>query len=471
MSSSETETNIGPEPWQQLELIVDSGNVEHLEAFLNILPPGEMTYTIARLEDEHRKRLLSMINPEMAADLLEHLEDEHAADVLEELPEASAAAIVDEMDSDDQADVLGEMDEQEQEAILEKMAPEEAADARRLLAYEPDCAGGLMATEFLVYTGDRTTRDVIADMKLKADSYAEVDVQYIHVLDADGHLTGVVRLRDLVLAPEGDSLETIMIKQPRTIKVDADLEYLEDIFDRYDFRGAPVVDEQDKLIGIIYRSAIEEALGERAEEQLMRFGGIIGGEELRSMPTVSRTARRLAFLVPNCILLLLSVSIIALYEDVIEQTTALAVFLPLVVGLSGSAGNQAVAVSIRELALGLVRSQDVTRVLLKEIKVGLFNGIIIGAGLVLLVTLFKADLSLGLFQADFSLGLVVGITFAVTSVVATALGGIIPLVLRSIRLDPAMASGPVVTTLVDMCGFFVLLNLAQVLIKSAPVVG
>jgi len=459
MTLSDTQADIGPEPWEQLELIVDSGNVEHLEAFLNLLPPEETTYTISHLEDEHRKRLLSMISPDMAADILEHLEDEHAADVLEELSEASAAAIVDEMDSADQADVLGEMEPSEQEAILEKMAPEEAADARRLLAYEPDTAGGLMLTEYLAYTQDRSADDVILDLKQNSEHYDEYDVQYVYVLNDDQKPLGVVRLRDLVLAPYSTSLKSIMIESPVVVKVDTSLDDLEDIFDRYDFRGAPVVDEADRVVGVVFRAAVEEALGERAEEQLMRFGGIIGGEELRSMPTGTRTFRRLAFLVPNCLLLLLSVSIIALYEDVIQQATALAVFLPLVVGLSGSAGNQAVAVSIRELALGLLRGRDTMHVFSKEITVGLVNGLLIGAGLVLLA---------GLLREDMSLGFVVGISFALTSVVATVLGGVVPLILRASRLDPAMASGPVVTTLVDMCGFFALLNLAQLMMDVTP---
>ncbi len=134
-------------PWDQVEQIVESGNAEHIEAFLQLLPPGEVAYTISRLDEQHRTRLLAMVDPEIAADLMEHLADEHAADLIEELPAEQAAAIVDEMDSDDQADVLGEMDEDDAAAILEKMDPQEAAHARRRTRYAPHTARRRMVTQ------------------------------------------------------------------------------------------------------------------------------------------------------------------------------------------------------------------------------------------------------------------------------------------------------------------------------------
>lgn len=453
MAESHTHAEISPEPWDQLELIVDSGNGDHLEAFLVLLPPGDVAYTISRLDDDCRNRLFSIVRPEFAADVLEHLEDEHAADVIEDLPAEKAAAIVDELDSDDQADIIMEMDADDAAAILDRMDPEEAEDVRRLVTYDPETAGGIMRTEYLAFPRGTHIDDVIAELRTKSEEYEEYDVAYVYVVGDESKLVGLVRLRNLVLSPPGATLESVMVDEPVVLIDDDGIDEVEDAFDRSpNIRSAPVTDADGHLVGVVSKSSMQEAIGERAEEEFMRFGGIVAGEELRSMPTMSRTLRRLAYLGPNTVALLMSATVIYLYEDVIDQVTALAVFLPVVVGLSGSCGNQAVAVTIRELSLGLARPSDISRILFKEVGVGLFNGLLIGVflGVVAWIT-----------RGSPMLGVIVGVTFGFTSVFATCLGGIVPLILRAMKLDPAMASGPIVTTLVDICGFFLLLNLAQ----------
>ncbi|MEE9212460.1 MAG: magnesium transporter [Phycisphaeraceae bacterium] len=445
-------------PWDQVEQIVESGNAEHIEAFLQLLPPGEVAYTISRLDEQHRTRLLAMVDPEIAADLMEHLADEHAADLIEELPAEQAAAIVDEMDSDDQADVLGEMDEDDAAAILEKMDPQEAADARRLSRYAPDTAGGVMVTEYVSYFDHQLVDDVLDDLRRNAKKYAEYDVHYMYVINDLGKLLGVVRLRELVLAPGNAALTSVMKREPVSARVDTPVQELEDVFDHYNFTAVPVVDPQDRLVGVVHHAAVEEAHGEASDKALLRFGGIIAGEEFRTMPAATRSVRRLAFLIPNILLLLISVSVIALFEEsTIKRVTALAIFLPLVAGLAGNAGNQAVAVSIRELSLGLVKPIDLTRVLFKEAGVGMINGLVLGL-IVLLIA--------WAWQDDAYLGLVVGGAIPLTIVIAAALGGTIPLMLKGLKIDPAMASGPILTTCVDLFAFLSVLSLAYLMLHK-----
>jgi magnesium transporter len=338
---SEQTVNIAP--WEQLDRIIDSDNVEHLETFLHLLPPEDTAYTLSHLEEEQLSKLILSVRPELAAQLIMHLADAQAADVIEELPPQPAAAIVDELGSDDQADVLAGMDAQDAEAILTHMDPQEAADARRLVEHEPDTAGGIMITEYLAFTTDRSVAGVLADLRHNVDEYAQYDVQYVYVTDAHGALRGNVRLRDLVLAPGDLPLEQIMRTDPVSVDVSDELEVLDSVFDRHPFEALPAVDDDGRLVGVVHRGAVEEAYGEESDRALMRFGGIIGGEELRSMRLLSRGLRRFAFLVPNIVLLLLSISVIWAFEAVVlAKVTSLFMFLPLSgrsVGLCGQSGG------------------------------------------------------------------------------------------------------------------------------------
>ncbi len=451
------EAQISATPWDELAKIIDSNHAAHLEAFLQLLPPEETPYTIARLSEEHRTHLFELVSPEFAADFLDHFEDDQVADVIEELPAETAAAIVDELDSDDQADILLELDEADAEAIIEKMDPEEVKDVRALLEYGPDTAGGIMFTEYLAYAADTTVETVINDLRMKKEEYEDYEIRYMYVVDEEHHLAGVVRLRQLILAQPSRQLGDIMRTDPIRVSVDKSLDEIEDVFDRHNFTLIPVVDESDHLIGVIDHADLQENIGERAEDNLGKLFGIIRGEELRSMGLWERCVRRLAFLAPNIPLFIASAFVIAQYEHVIKQVTALAIFLPLVAGMSGAAGNQSIAVSIRELSLGLLKPNDVMRVLGKEIMLGVVNGIVIGAIIGIVAMLMRADYPM--------LGPVVGGAIALTSIFGVVLGAVIPLLLKKWNIDPAMAAAPILMTFIDIAGFFIVLNLALALME------
>ncbi|MCP4641632.1 MAG: magnesium transporter [bacterium] len=444
------------ESWEEITAIVESGgSPADLDTFLDTISPAELARALSRLDDPSRTAVLTLLNPEDAADLLEELSDAQGADLLEELAPPQAAAIVDEMESDERADVLGELDSDEVEAILREMDPEEAEDARTLLTYPPDTAGGLMVTEFVAYPMSMTVRDVLQDLRKNAEMYSDYGVQYVYVLSEEERLVGVVRLRDLVLSPGDLPLPKIMIPNPLYALASTELDELDHVFERYTFVGLPVTNEQGTLVGVVRRSDVEEAQGERAEEALMRFGGIISGEELRSMPVTSRAFRRLMWLVLNLGLSLCAASIIMFYRETMDAFIELAFFIPVIGNMSGCSGNQAVAVSIREMSLGLIKPEDYVRVFIKEAQVGVLNGLAIG-GLIAVVSY------VWLQNPMFSL--VVGSALAINSVVALSLGGLIPLVLRRVHADPALAAPLAVTTLADMCGFFLMLSMAAIVL-------
>jgi len=443
------------EPYEQLEQLIEAGRPGPLEKFWRTLPSRDLARAVSRLSDENHRRLLTMLDPDDAADLVDDLPVTQVVDLIEELEAKEAAAIFDELDSDDQVDLLTALDQEDAEAILLEMSPEEVEDVRRLSQYGPDTAGGLMRTEYLAYPKDMSVSDVLRDIRAKVDEDEEIDEQYLYILDSDGVLSGLVRLRELVLSPGKTSIVDLISRDAKSLPVSADLDEVDDFFDDNSFYAAPIVDDTGKLVGVLRRADAEEAMSERADKNMMRVGGIIAGEELRTMPLHQRTVRRLAFLVPTMLLTLVAVSVIAYYEATIDQVPALAIFLPLVAGLCGCAGNQAIAVSMREITLGLATKADIMRVLFKELSVGLLLGVALG------VLVFAVSYAM---RGNVHLAMVVGGAIPLTIMVAAGIGGTTPLVLRAVGIDPAMASGPLLTTVVDLTGFFTVLGIATLLL-------
>jgi magnesium transporter len=449
--SDERSRSDANEPWKALAELLRQSDEEGVRHALSALGAGEAVRAILRLSAADQNRLLAVLEPRDAADVVREMGEELVADVMEDLPPGTAAAIVDELPSDEQADLLGEMDREAAEAVLDRMAPAEAADARQLLAYAPETAGGLMATEYLAYPRTWRVRDVLDDLFANRDKYADYDVQYVYVIDDAGRLAGVLRPRDLLFAPGADLLERMMIREPLAVETAAPLEKLKAFFDEHHLLGVPVTEAAGRLVGVVLPEDVEEAAGRRANRQFLRISGIIAGEELRSMSLLVRAGRRLSWLSINIVLNVIAAGVIALYQDTIQAVFALAVFLPIISNMSGCSGGQAVAVSIRELTLGLVRPREMLRVLFKEASVGLANGLALGVLLAGVAVLWKGNPYLGL---------VVGAALAANTLISVCLGGVLPLVLRRVKLDPALLSGPILMAVTDACGFFLVLSIA-----------
>lgn len=439
-------------PWVEIAGIVAARDAARLQSFIDALSPAEVARAISRLRPEEQTALLTLLDSGEAADLLEEVSEAQAADLIEELPPDRAAAIVEEMESDERADLLAELDAEDAEAILGEMDPETAQDVRELLRHPPDTAGGLMVTDFVSCRDSLRAADVLLELQRGASTYSDYDVQYIYVTSTSGALVGVLPLRDILFALPDRPVTALMITSPVRVGVDASLEELEQIFEAHGFLGVPVTGADGRLVGVVRRAAVEEAGGKRTSGLFLKVSGIVGGEELRTAPLASRSARRLSWLSINIVLNVVAASVIALNQDTLERAIILAVFLPIISDMSGCSGNQAVAVSIRELSLGLVRPGEMGRVLLKESAVGLVNGLVLGG---LLGGVAR------LWAGDARLGLVVGAALAANTLLSVCLGGVLPLVLRRFRTDPALVSGPFLTTVTDMCGFFLVLKLAE----------
>ncbi len=441
------------EPWVQLHDLISSGDAKVIRAFLEKFEPAETLRAFSRLSAEDQQELLTVITPNEAAEILIDMSDENAADLVEQLASKDAAIILEEMDSNEQADIVADLNEVDAEAILAEMDPAEAAEVRTLATYPDDEAGGLMVTEFVSFEEIALISDVINYLRQHAEQRSEFEA-HIYVTSDKDRLLGVLSLRELLLVPLETALKQIM-KQPYFVTLTATLDELDDFFGAHDFFGVPVVDEASRLVGVVRRQDVLRAVAERADIAQLKTKGIVIGEETRTMPTFIRSRRRLSWLSINIILNVISASVIALFTDTLSAVIALAVFLPIVSDMSGCSGNQAVAVSMRELSLGLVKPFEVLHVWLQEIKVGLINGTVLGILIGLVALAWKGNPFLGL---------VVGLALALNTIVAVSIGGTVPLILKWLKIDPAVASGPVLTTITDLFGFFLVLSIATIML-------
>ncbi len=437
--------------WEILEKLITSENRPELARYIDTLSPSETARTVSRLPEQQRLHLLGLLSPEDAADVIEDIPETEAADLVEEMSAEQAAAIMEELNSDHLVDVLGEMDENASRAILDKMPPEDAEEARMLLAYAPDCAGGLMISEFLAFRTDQTIQDILDDFQANREKYAGYHVQYFYVVEDDMKLAGVLRIHDLLFPARGTALSRIMIPSPHSVPDKASLRDLQNFFDQHHLFGVPVVDNAGRLVGVVLPEAVEEALNERKTKTFLLLSGIVGGDEFRTMPLLSRSGRRLSWLSINIVLNIIAASVIAIYQDTLAAVITLAVFLPMVSDMSGCSGNQAAAVSMRELSLGRVRPGELLWVIAKEASVGIINGLVLGLLLGGVAFFWKGNPWLGI---------VIGGALAANTLLSVTLGGMLPLLLRRIKLDPALVSSPLLTTVTDMCGFFFVLSFA-----------
>jgi magnesium transporter len=436
----------------QVKAAADTRDADALVKLLDPLPLSEALRELLYLPPDDRVLVLSLVPSELAAKLIEEAPGETAADLIEGLTAIRAAEIMDKLDSDVQADLIGDLHTDDAEAILSEMDDEDAADVRRLATYEDDTAGGLMVGEAFSFSNTQTVGKVLRDLASADDDFERYRGQHPYVVDEDGKPVGVVSLRGLLTSKRSDLLTTIMTP-PLTVSVDTPLFNLEDLFDEHAFLGIPVVERDGTLVGVVSRAAVSAAALERSESESLKRQGVVG-DELRSMPTWLRSRRRLAWLSANIVLNIIAASVISAYEETLIAVIAIAVFLPMVSDMSGCSGNQAVGVTMRELSLGLVRPSDAFRVWLKEVSVGMINGIALGILIGIVAWIWKGNPALGV---------VIGLALALNTVLAVSIGGVVPLFLKRVGQDPAVASGPLLTTITDMAGFFFVLSLATLM--------
>jgi magnesium transporter len=447
--SREATDSIDATPWKHLRALVEAGDGQRLEEYISSLSAAETIHAFSRLDRGWQARLVLLLPPDAAADIVEDLPEFHAAALIERVGIVQAAEIVEALGSDRGADLLADLRHEDADAILGKMKPGFANRVRQLIRYPDDVAGGLMGVEEYACDVHETVNDFLESLRVDWEQRGHLP-QRVLLVDDNSRLVGAVDLAEIMLADREKSL--VSLREPVVPVSDfSNLDELDEYFERHETLGAPVVNANGQLVGRLRRQAVIDGLEKRARADQLKLQGIIGGDELRSMSLTTRSRRRLSWLSINILLNIAAASVIAYFQDTLSAVVALAVFLPIVSDMSGCSGNQAVAVSMRELSLAIVQPRDLLRVWLKEAAVGLMNGAALGVLLGLVAYLWLGNVLLGV---------IVGIALGFNTLIAVSIGGTVPLLLKGLRIDPAVASGPVLTTVTDMCGFLLVLGLA-----------
>ncbi|EKO3805753.1 magnesium transporter [Vibrio harveyi] len=419
--------------------------------------PVELPSVLRKLSDQQRIvtwTLLSEVNPSLAANLLDHLSDPDLLWLISQLSESNTIMLFQYLHSADRRLLLNELPSVLKKQLRQALPSAWKDEEKAALIYPQDSAGGICKSEVLKLSEDATIDSLSTILNAEERSLDRLEWRYVYLHDNEGSYLGGLKIRDVLLLPRSVLLKEYIDNTVPVISPDADLNEIKSILDNTLHPVIPIVDEQGFQMGIVGFKHLNDALYQRSKQQMLEQSGVFGGDESRTMPVLKRNLRRLAFLLPSVALSYAAISIIAIYEPIIEQIAVLAAVLPLVANLSGAAGNQSVAVSIRELSMGQLSAKDLLYVVAKEIPIGAINGLLIGTVLALL-TLFT------LGGEHSGLPLVIAIAYTLSSTLAVVIGGTLPLLLKRLRFDPAMLSSPMLTTLTDAISFFSVLYLAH----------
>ena len=437
----------------ELLALAETGDLERLAALTGRLHPSDVADLVASAPDEGRLRILRALPADIASEALAEMEeDEDRAQLLGALDSATRVELVRELADDDAADLVGELDPADRDRVLAALPNDEADEIRGLLRFGEETAGGLMTTALISVPADSTAEEAVREVRRRG---REVDDFYtVFVVDELGRLKGTVPLDDLILADPGDPVESLAEPSGATVLPDTDQEQVGRFMGRYKLADVPVVNASGVLLGRITFDDVADAMEEETTEDILKLAGLSDEEELKAgWRDAVRT--RLPWLLLNLATAVVAASVILRYKDVVESVAFLAFLMPVVAALGGNTGTQALAVTIRRIAVGEDLRPRRLGVVGKELLVGLLNGLILG----LCFALFA-------YAVDGSprMGVVVLLAMWCNVVVAGFAGALVPTVLDRLGADPAVASSVFVHTLTDLVGFTMVLSLAAALL-------
>jgi magnesium transporter len=417
--------------------------------------PSEWAALVPRLDPSEVAVLLQWLPDEEIPQLLEELDPSEAAAILRTLSRQEAATLLAGMDPDDATDVVENLSEPEASQILIRMDPAEAAEIRRLADFPPESAGGIMTPEFVAVSADATADGAIAAIRSLVGQAETVD--YVYVVDVERHLIGVLSLYRLMLSP-GDTPVTELIA-PTTVRVraSADQETAANLLTERNLLAIPVVDDDDHLLGIITQDDVADVLEAEATEDIARLGG---SQPLNVPYRVSSVGllvrKRIGWLLLLFVAEAYTGTVLRSFSTELEAAVALSFFIPLLIGTGGNVGSQTVTLIVRAMALNEVSLRDVGWIVWKEVRVGLILGAIMAV-----VALGRA----ALLGVGLNIGIVVAATILAICLWSATVAAVLPLTLRRLRIDPAVVSAPLITTLVDGTGLIIYFEIAKALLR------
>ncbi|MBF2088270.1 MAG: magnesium transporter [Synechococcales cyanobacterium K44_A2020_017] len=436
----------------QLHSLLDQGNLQGAKALLVPVPSADIADAIEELPDAMQAIAFRLLSKSEAIDVYEHLDSSVQQTLIEDFKRQDVLDIVDKMSPDDRARLFDELPAKVVSRLLAELSPQERQATALLLGYEADTAGRIMTPEYVALKEVWTVTKALEHIRNLA--HLSETVYYLYITDAARHLTGILSLRDLVTAQPEQQVGDLMVREFVSVKTDTDQEEVARVIQRYDFLAVPVVDAEQRLVGIVTVDDVIDVLEAEITEDIYTLGGVQTGANdyfQTNLWTVAR--RRVAWLLILLVTNTATSAVIQSQQDILEQVVVLAVFIPLLVGTGGNVGAQSSTVVIRGLNTDEIIGSGAWRVIWREAIAGAFLGLMLGS----MVTVWAFWL-----QGNLPVAIAVGGSLVVIAILASVSGSALPFLFQALKLDPALMSAPFITTVVDVLGVLIYLNLARV---------
>ncbi len=426
-----------------------------LSEFLKQSHPADIAEVLEDLDLPAQKRILKLLSLEMAAEVLGEVDPYSEEALLKNLDHMILVDILAEMSQDDAIDILGEMEPAQAQKLLRMMHKDDSDALLKLLRYHPETAGGLMTSEYVAIPNNCTVEQAL---ELVRTSGREAEsIFYVYVIDEIGCLQGVVSIRSLVLADPKNMVRDTINPLLVAVRYDTDQEEVASLVAKYNLLALPVVDEDNHLLGMVTVDDVLDVMEEEATEDMLRMAGV-AQHEIGEMSPIKTAAHRLGWLFITMIAGLLSATVLDFFESTIHKVVALVLFLPVIIGLAGNAGIQSVTVVNRGMALGEVDKEEEVGIFMRELKAGLLLGVACALIMGGIAWVWQGNS----VDTPYLLGVIVGVSMFLTITMAVSMGTVAPLVLRRFGVDPAIASGPFVTTSIDIVGLVLYFSIATI---------
>ncbi len=443
---------------KELDQLIEKGREVDIIKLISTFHPADIADLIDALDEEKKKKFFGLLQVETASDVIMEIDDISRELIVEDISQDKLTQIVDDMESDDATDLISELPEEQAQRILSDIAKEDSEEVQELLQYEEDSAGGIMQLELVAVPQDVTVRDAIEQIRSRAHEVE--DLHNVFIVDDDRKLVGVLPLRKLILASPESPIAPIMDSATINVTPEEDQEVVAEIFRKYDIVSLPVVDHAGKLLGRIMVDDVVDVIEQEDSEDIMKMAGIPEEDLVYGSRIFAISRARLPWLITNLFGGLLTGYLMWLFRIALHEILALVTFIPVITAMGGNIGIQSSSIMIRGFAVGRVDFNNLRRFLFNEIRIGLIMGIACGTLAGCAAVLWHKDPLLGPIVA---LAMVTGIT------VAAAMGTLIPAFFKKIQIDPAIASGPFVTTANDIVGIVIYLGIATLFLKYLAV--
>ena len=432
--------------------LLETDRTERLAQLLAESHPADVSRALRELPVERQTTVFRLLSGEQAGSVLHEMDDQTLLELVRALDEVELSGILEQMPTDNAAQVVDELPEEQAEKVLDLMKEEKSEEVQELLEYGEKTAGRIMSPEFVAVHEEMSVAQALDHVRKSASSEHAF---YLYVVDDHDHLVGVVPLRRLITADPATPIRLIRHEDIVSVTPETDQEEVARLVAKYNLLAVPVVDGDRRLLGTVTVDDVIDVIQQEATEDIQRFGGAAGDETVLDPPQAVFT-KRLVWRFINLATAILAASVIGLFEGSIRSLATLAVFMPIVASMGGIGTTQTATVVVRGIALGDMTASVLLRVLRKEVTLGLTTGAANGVVMAVIAYIWKGQLLLSL---------ILGVALIFNMVVAAVVGTLVPLALKTFRLDPAIASSVIITTFTDVFGFFSFLGLATLLMK------